>query len=174
MTARCIVALGANLGDRLATLRAAVRELAAAPGTTVGAVSPVVATRAVGGPGDSPDYLNAVVELRTELTPEQVLSVCQEIENRHGRTREVRWGPRTLDLDVVCFEGVRSTDPRLVLPHPRAHERAFVLQPWALMDPEAELAGSSVAELARAAPDLADLTVTHHTLRPEEEPPCAT
>lgn len=174
MTARCIVALGANLGDRLAALRAAVRDLAGTPGITVQAVSPVVSTRAVGGPGGSPDYLNAVVQLRTELTPEQVLSVCQGIENRHGRTREVRWGPRTLDLDVVDVAGVRSTDPRLLLPHPRAHERAFVLQPWALMDPGAELDGAPVAQLARAAPDRADLTVTEHTLRPEEDPPCAT
>ena len=174
MTARCIVALGANLGDRLATLRAAVRELAAAPGTTVGAVSPVVATRAVGGPGDSPDYLNAVVELSTDLTPLQVLEACQRIEQRHGRTREVRWGPRTLDLDVVCFEGVRSSDPRLVLPHPRAAERAFVLQPWALMDPGAVLDGAPVAELARTAPDREGLIVTEHRLRPEEDTPCAT
>ncbi|MDO4919207.1 2-amino-4-hydroxy-6-hydroxymethyldihydropteridine diphosphokinase [Kocuria sp.] len=174
MAARCVVALGANLGDRLAVLRAAVRELEETPGTTVTAVSPVVSTRAVGGPGGSPDYLNAVVQLSTELTPWQVLEVCQDIERRHGRTREVRWGPRTLDLDVVCVEGVRSADPRLLLPHPRARERAFVLQPWALMDPEAVLEGESVAELARTAPDLADLTVTEFLLRPEEDPACAT
>ncbi|MBZ4365142.1 2-amino-4-hydroxy-6-hydroxymethyldihydropteridine diphosphokinase, partial [Mycobacterium tuberculosis] len=77
----------------------------------------------------------------------------------HGRTREVRWGPRTLDLDVVCVAGVRSTDPRLELPHPRAAQRAFVLRPWALMDPAAELDGVPVARLADAAPDREDLVV---------------
>ncbi|RKQ33668.1 2-amino-4-hydroxy-6-hydroxymethyldihydropteridine diphosphokinase [Kocuria tytonis] len=170
---RCVVALGANLGDRPAVLRAAVAGLAATPGITVAACSPVVETRSVGGPRDSPDYLNAVVELATELTPLQVLEACQRIENEHGRTREVRWGPRTLDLDVVCFEGVRSADPRLLLPHPRAAQRAFVLVPWALMDPHAALEGTPVRELARTAADRAGLTVTDHALRPEE-PPCDT
>ena len=106
-----------------------------------------------------------------------MLSACQRIENAHGRTREVRWGPRTLDLDVVCFEGVRSDDPRLILPHPRAAERAFVLEPWALMDPAAVLEGRSVRELADTAPDRADLTVTDVVLclpEQEGEAPCAT
>ncbi|CAL8896571.1 hypothetical protein KVA01_09630 [Kocuria varians] len=198
MTARCVVALGANLGDRAAALRDAVAALDAAPRTRVRACSPVVETRSVGGPADSPDYLNAVVELETGLSPDEVLTVCQDIENTHGRTREVRWGPRTLDLDVVCFEGVRSEDPRLLLPHPRAARRAFVLEPWALMDPAATLEGRSVRELADAAADREDLRVTDLTLSerpsedrapgtdgsvaqvqtdhpgPEGEPPCAT
>ncbi|WP_144829554.1 2-amino-4-hydroxy-6-hydroxymethyldihydropteridine diphosphokinase [Kocuria rhizophila] len=174
MAARCVVALGANLGDRLAVLRHAVRDLEASPGITVTAASPVVETRSVGGPEGSPDYFNAVVELRCELAPLELLEVCQRIEQRHGRTRELRWGPRTLDLDVVCVEGVRSEDPRLVLPHPRAAQRAFVLRPWELMDPAAELDGVPVARLARAAADLGDLTVTEHRLRPEEETSCAT
>ena len=174
MTARCVVALGANLGERLTVLRQAVRTLDATPGISVTAASPVVETRAVGGPQDSPDYLNAVVELRTRLTPFEVLAVCQSIEAEHGRTRDVRWGPRTLDLDVVWFEGVHSDDPRLQLPHPRAHERAFVLEPWALMDPRAHLHGRPVRELAREAPDFADLTVTEQCVRPEVGSPCDT
>ncbi|MCR4526919.1 2-amino-4-hydroxy-6-hydroxymethyldihydropteridine diphosphokinase [Kocuria rhizophila] len=173
MPLRCVVALGANLGDRITALREAVRELAATPGIALLATSPVVRTRSVGGPEGSPDYLNAVVELSSDLTPFELLEVCQGIEHRHGRTREVRWGPRTLDLDVICVAGARSTDPRLELPHPRAAQRAFVLRPWALMDPAAELDGVPVARLADAAPDREDLVVTEHTLRPEE-PPCAT
>ena len=160
MGARCVVALGANLGDRAATLRAAVAELAATPGITVTACSPVVSTRAVGGPQGSPDYLNAVVELAVDLDPEELLCACQDVERRHGRERVVRWGPRTLDVDVVCFEGVRRTDPHLTLPHPRAHERAFVLVPWSLMDPDAALGGRPVRELAQHAPDLPGLTVS--------------
>ena len=128
----------------------------------------------MGGPQDSPDYLNAVVELRTRLTPFEVLAVCQSIEAEHGRTRDVRWGPRTLDLDVVWFEDVHSDDPRLQLPHPRARERAFVLEPWALMDPRAHLDGRPVRELAREASDFADLTVTEHRVRPEVGSPCDT
>ena len=177
MASRCVVALGANLGDRAAVLRDAVAALDAVPRTRVQACSPVVETRPVGGPANSPDYLNAVVELATQLGPDEVLSACQRIENAHGRTREVRWGPRTLDLDVVCFEGVRSDDPRLILPHPRAAERALVLEPWALMDPAAVLEGRSVRELADTAPDRADLTVTDVVLclpEQEGEAPCAT
>lgn len=160
MASRCVVALGANLGDRLATLRAAVAELAATPGIAVSACSPVVSTRSVGGPAGSPDYLNAVVELAVDLDPEALLGVCQGIEQHHGRERLVRWGPRTLDVDIVCFEGARSADPHLTLPHPRAHERAFVLLPWSLMDPDATLQGRPVRELADHAPDLPGLTVT--------------
>ena len=160
MASRCVVALGANLGDRPATLRAAVGELAATPGITVVGRSPMVSTRPVGGPAGSPDYLNAVVELAVTLSPEELLDVCQGVEHRHGRERSVRWGPRTLDLDIVCFHGVRSSDPRLLLPHPRARERAFVLLPWSLLDPDATLEGRPVRDLAAHAPDLPGLTVT--------------
>lgn len=166
MGSRCVVALGANLGDRAATLRAAVAELARTPGVAVSGCSPVVSTRSVGGPEDSPDYLNAVVGLAVDLGPEELLGVCQGIEQRHGRERLVRWGPRTLDVDIVCFEGVRSSDPHLTLPHPRAHERAFVLVPWSLMDPDAALGGRPVRELAERAPDLPGLTVLDIRLDP--------
>lgn len=161
MSARCVVALGANLGDRLAALRSAVIQLDRVPRITVVRCSPVVASRAVGGPADSPDYLNAVVELRVDLTPEQVLRECQRIENEHGRHRTTRWAPRTLDLDIVWFEGVEQQEDELILPHPRAHERAFVLVPWSLLDPQAQLDGRPVRELARHAPDLAGLTTTN-------------
>ena len=164
MTARCVVALGANLGDRLAALRSAVPALDETSGISVTGCSPVVSTRSVGGPEGSPDYFNAVVELRVELTPEETLRVCQKVEHEHGRERTVRWGPRTLDLDIIWFEGVEQQNPDLTLPHPRAHERAFVLVPWSRLDPDAELGGHMVRDLAKRAPDLEGLTTTDLTL----------
>lgn len=160
MAARCVVALGANLGDRLAALRSAVSALDHTPGIAVTGCSPVVSTRSVGGPENSPDYFNAVVELRVTLNPEETLRACQRVENEHGRERTVRWGPRTLDLDIIWFEGVEQEDPHLTLPHPRARERAFVLVPWSRLDPSAELGGHLVRDLAKRAPDLEGLSTT--------------
>lgn len=160
MAARCVVALGANLGDRLAALRSAVSALDGTSGVSVTGCSPVVSTRSVGGPVDSPDYFNAVVELRVDLSPEETLRTCQAIEQEHGRERTVRWGPRTLDLDIIWFEGVEQQDPHLTLPHPRARERAFVLVPWSRLDPSAELGGHLVRDLAKRAPDLEGLSTT--------------
>ena len=141
MPLRCVVALGANLGDRITALREAVRELAATPGIALLATSPVVRTRSVGGPEGSPDYLNAVVELASDLTPFELLEVCQGIEHRHGRTREVRWGPRTLDLDVLLYAEQVIDLPRLQVPHPHLHARAFALVPLAELAPEAIIPG---------------------------------
>jgi 2-amino-4-hydroxy-6-hydroxymethyldihydropteridine diphosphokinase len=163
--AEVVLALGANLGDRTATLRAAVRELAAVPGVSVLAVSDPVETDPVGGP-EQPDYLNAVVVAVTTLPPEDVLAACHRVEADHGRERAVRWGARTLDVDVVAYgepgspSEVVSDDPGLTLPHPRAHERAFVLAPWRQLRPDGRLRlpdGSvrAVAELLAAAPDAA-------------------
>jgi 2-amino-4-hydroxy-6-hydroxymethyldihydropteridine diphosphokinase len=122
--------------------------------------SPVVETAPVGGV-PQPEYLNAVAELETGLSPWELLDVCQAVEAAHGRTREVRWGARTLDVDVIAFDAVRATAPGLELPHPRARERAFVLAPWALLDPGAVLptpAGDrSVAELLALAADRDDV-----------------
>lgn len=164
MTARCVVALGANLGDRLAALRSAVSALDGTSGVSVTGCSPVVSTRSVGGPQDSPDYFNAVVELRVDLSPEETLRACQAIEQEHGRERTVRWGPRTLDLDIIWFEGVEQQNPHLTLPHPRARERAFVLVPWSRLDPSAELGGHLVRDLAKRAPDLEGLSTTDLSL----------
>ena len=110
-------------------------------------VSPVYETVPVGGP-PQPDYLNAVVLARTTLAPRKLLDRLQEVEAAFDRIRDVRWGPRTLDVDIISVEGERSDDPVLTLPHPRAHERAFVLAPWQDADPGAELPGhGSVAAL---------------------------
>lgn len=140
-----VVALGSNLGDRGETLRSAVEGLAARAGVTVVAVSPIVETDPVGGPADQPPYLNAVAIARTDLAADELLRVLHEIEADHGRTREIRWGARTLDLDLVQYgrpgsdSEVCSEAPELTLPHPRAAERAFVLVPWDLADPAARL-----------------------------------
>ncbi|MEX5296160.1 2-amino-4-hydroxy-6-hydroxymethyldihydropteridine diphosphokinase [Kocuria sp. CPCC 205268] len=152
-----VLALGANLGDREATLRRAAHDLADHPRITLTRASPVVRSKPVGGPGGQGDYLNAVVEVDTDLSPFALLRACQEIEERHHRRRVQRWGPRTLDVDIVVYGGLRLDEPDLTVPHPRAAERAFVLVPWALMDPGATLEGRSVAELARRAADLGGL-----------------
>jgi len=142
-----VVALGANLGDRPAALQRAVDALAAAH--PVVAVSPVYETEPVGGP-PQPPYLNAVALLETAAGPYDVLTLAQIIEAAAGRTREVRWGPRTLDIDVICYGDLVLDDPLLTLPHPRAAERAFVLAPWHAVDPAAVLPGHGrVADLLR-------------------------
>jgi dihydroneopterin aldolase/2-amino-4-hydroxy-6-hydroxymethyldihydropteridine diphosphokinase len=133
-----VLALGTNLGDRLSTLRRAVQDLAELDGIQVDGVSPVFETDPVGGP-EQPDYLNAVLLLRTSLSPRELLAATQRIEAGHGRERTVRWGPRTLDIDVIRYGDVRSDDPVLELPHPRAQVRAFVLVPWLALDPQAWL-----------------------------------
>ncbi len=139
-----VIACGANLGDREATLAAAVRSLDRTDGIEVVAVSPLVETDPVGGP-EQPDYLNAVVVARSRLAPLHLLDEMHRIEHWHRRVREVRWGARTLDLDLIqvgdpAEDGdLRSGTETLTLPHPRAHERGFVLVPWSRADPSAML-----------------------------------
>jgi 2-amino-4-hydroxy-6-hydroxymethyldihydropteridine diphosphokinase len=142
-----VLALGSNLGDRQDILQGAVDAIAGLPGVRVTAVSPVYETAPVGGPAQ-PDYLNAVVLADATAPARELLDRLHEIEAAFDRVRLVRWGPRTLDIDVIMFGGERSDDPELTLPHPRAHERAFVLAPWHDVDPDAALAGHGpVAEL---------------------------
>ncbi len=142
---RAVLALGSNLGDRLRTLQRAVDALAGSAGIDVLSVSPVYETAPVGGP-DQPDYLNAVVLADTSLPAAGLLARAHEIEAAARRTRELRWGPRTLDIDVIAYGDQLSGDPELTLPHPRAHERAFVLAPWLDVDPAAELPGHGRVE----------------------------
>ncbi|WP_341360191.1 2-amino-4-hydroxy-6-hydroxymethyldihydropteridine diphosphokinase [Georgenia sp. M64] len=151
-----VLALGANLGDAAATLREAVAALTAAEDVEVGAVSPLARTAAVLAPGqpDQPDYLNAVVVGTTALAPLELLGLARRLEDAHGRAREERWGARTVDVDVITYGDLQSDDPELTLPHPRAHERAFVLLPWSQVAPDAVLPGhGGVAELADRAAD---------------------
>lgn len=135
-----VLSLGSNLGDRLAHLQAAVDALAGEVGLAPVAVSPVVETDPVGGPEQGP-YLNAVVVVRSEVPPRALLAACRRAELARGREREVRWGARTLDVDVITVGALVSGDDELTLPHPRAHERAFVLAPWSTLDPDAALPG---------------------------------
>jgi dihydroneopterin aldolase/2-amino-4-hydroxy-6-hydroxymethyldihydropteridine diphosphokinase len=152
-----VLALGANLGDPAATLRSAVADLRGVEGLDLVATSPVFETDPVGGP-EQPVYLNAVVLGRTTLSPRALLHACQRVEAGHGRERTVRWGARTLDVDVIAYADLVTRDRELTLPHPRAHERAFVLAPWAALAPSAVLPdrpAEPVGGLAAAAPDAA-------------------
>ena len=139
-----VIALGANLGPVQATLEAAVRQLANVDGLRITAVSELFETDPVGGP-EQPAYLNAVVLARTRLGAFALLTELHVIEADHGRVRETRWGARSLDLDLIQYgdagsgSDLVSADPELTLPHPRAHERAFVLAPWRAVDAEAVL-----------------------------------
>ena len=148
-----VLALGSNLGDSQRALQQAVDQLAATPGLRVTAVSPVYETDPVGGP-EQPDYLNAVVLAQASLPAADLLRRVHAIESAARRTRAVRWGPRTLDVDIIAYGDELSADPVLTLPHPRARERAFVLAPWLDADPGAELPGQGpVAGLLARLPE---------------------
>jgi 2-amino-4-hydroxy-6-hydroxymethyldihydropteridine diphosphokinase len=151
-----VLALGSNLGDREATVAAAVHAIAELPGVELTAVSPVYESDAVKPDGvdlAAPAYLNLVVTVRYAGTPHDLLDAVNGIEADHGRVREERWGDRTLDIDLISVGEARITDARLTLPHPRAAERDFVLAPWLDIDPDATLPGRGrVRDLLAAAP----------------------
>lgn len=155
---RVAVSLGSNLGDREAALRHGVAALAEHPGVTGVRVSSVYETDPVGGP-DQPDFLNivAVADVSSHdpaAVARSLLHLARRVEADLHRVRDVRWGPRTLDMDVLAVGGWTSSDPELTVPHPRAAQRAFVLVPWAEVDPEFEVPGHGpVSALAGALPD---------------------
>ena len=159
---RAVLSLGANLGDRAGAIRGAIEALKA---DGLVARSTLFETPPW-GPVEQPPYLNAVVVVRGPRDAAGWLARAHELEQAAGRTREVRWGPRTLDVDVVTVtedDGtpVVSDDPRLTLPHPRAHERAFVLLPWAILEPAAVLPGKGrITDLLAALPADEKLAVT--------------
>jgi len=138
------IALGANLGPRRATLRWAVNALAACEGVALAAVSRWHATDPVGGPSGAPRFLNGAARLATTRPPHELLSILQELEARAGRRRERtrRDDPRTLDLDLLLYDDLVLCDERLVLPHPRLAERAFVLAPLCDIDPQLPIPGT--------------------------------
>jgi 2-amino-4-hydroxy-6-hydroxymethyldihydropteridine diphosphokinase len=149
---RAVIALGSNLGNRLETLQGAIDALEDTPGVRIKAVSPVYETEPWGvEPGSQPSYFNAVVVLKTTLPPSSLLERAHAVEEAFHRVRDERWGARTLDVDIVAYADVVTDDPHLTLPHPRAHERAFVLAPWHDVEPQAQLPGlGTVAELLAA------------------------
>ena len=137
---RAYLGLGSNLGDRLTHLQHAIDALAGTSGITIVAVSSVYETAPVGGP-EQDDYLNAVVAIDTDLDPHELLAAAMNVEQREDRIRSVRWGPRTLDVDVLLFGVERIETPDLVVPHPRMHERAFVLAPLLELEDDPPLPG---------------------------------
>jgi 2-amino-4-hydroxy-6-hydroxymethyldihydropteridine diphosphokinase len=142
--ADAVIAIGSNLGDRTAIFQTAVRALAEADGVEVTAISTPIETVAVRPDGEDPDapaYLNAVVLVRTTLAPRKLLALLNDLERVNGRVRGERWGDRTLDLDIIDYAGMQSASDDLTLPHPRAHERTFVLRPWVEVAPDAVLPG---------------------------------
>jgi 2-amino-4-hydroxy-6-hydroxymethyldihydropteridine diphosphokinase len=133
---KAVISLGANIGDPNANLDLAIGLLREA--TEVLAVSSYLQTKPVGGP-EQPDYLNAVAIVESELPAKDLLALLNGIETAMGRTREIHWGPRVIDLDLIQYGGLLVNDEKLTLPHPRAHERRFVLAPWFEIEPEAVL-----------------------------------
>lgn len=125
---RCFIALGSNQKEPASQLRSAIAALRQLPDSRLVRISPCYRSAAV-GPGDQPDYLNAVLQLETGLSPEALLEALQAIEDTHGRIRTVRWGPRTLDLDILLYGDLTVSTDRLLIPHPRLAERNFVLYP---------------------------------------------
>lgn len=147
---KAIVALGSNLGDPKENLDLAVALLKEA--TELKAISSYYSTAPVGGP-EQPDYLNAVCLIESELPAMELLSLLQGIEKSLGRERIEHWGPRTIDLDLIQYGGLLSKSNELQLPHPRAHERRFVLEPWFEIEPDGILlTHGSVKELLEQLP----------------------
>ena len=129
------IALGSNIGDRAANLRSATTRLSQILGIAITKQATPIETPAVGGPADSPPYLNSVVGVETTLQPRDVLNALLQIESDLGRVRRIRWEPRVIDLDLILYGNEIINDPGLTVPHPRLHERRFVLHPLAEIAP---------------------------------------
>ncbi len=160
------ISLGSNLGDSLSHLRSAVQAIRALPKSRLGALSSLWRSAAI-GPGEQPDYLNAVLLLETDLSAHDLLDTLQHIEIEQGRVRHVRWGPRTLDLDILLYGCREIADERLQVPHPRMAERNFVLYPLLEVAPANLMlpGGAELGTLVSACPG-GDLTRTALTLEP--------
>jgi len=139
--------LGSNLGDRAALLAQALARLDGTSGIRVVAVSSLYATAPV-GVEDQPEFFNAAAEIRTTLTPRELLAACLRVETELGRVRLARWGPRTIDIDILLFGDLRLSEDAITLPHPRMRERAFVLAPLAEIAPGLAIDGKAAAEWA--------------------------
>ena len=148
-----VLAIGGNLGDREANIKAAVAKIGEIKKVKVRALSPLVESYAVTSAGidqSKPNYINAVVKVDTKLKPKKFLKKLRAVEAELGRVRVERWGSRTMDIDIVTYADVVKSTKKLELPHPRAYQRAFVLVPWNLVDGEAVLPGhGKVADLAK-------------------------
>ena len=148
---KVVYSIGSNLGDRMSNLQGAVDAIRDTPDVIVVDVSSVYESDPVGGPAGSPKFLNLVIVAETTLEPRTLLERAQAIEDAFGRVRGERWAPRTLDVDLIMVGKTQSDQPDLRLPHPLAHQRAFVLAPWAEIDPRGSLTGKgAVADLVNA------------------------
>ena len=146
---KAYIGLGSNMANPVAQVREALDELAHLPSSRLLAVSSLYRSAPV-GKLDQPDFINAVALIETDLTPQDLLKSLLEIEHYHGRVREYRNGPRTLDLDILLYDDLQCNDAHLTLPHPRMHQRAFVLQPLCEIAPDCRLAGHGpLAELLK-------------------------
>lgn len=161
---RAALALGSNLGDRLDFLQAAVNAIADSPEIVPVAVSPVYETDPLGGPGEQPRFLNAVLVVDTTLSPRSLLERAQAAESAFGRTRQVPKGPRTLDVDVLAVGQETADDADLQVPHPRLAERGFVLIPWADVDPQFEIPGLGTVQELRTAAETSGVDQVAETL----------
>lgn len=154
---RAVLAIGGNLGKRRKSIRSGLKALAATKGISKVVCSPLVESPAVTEAGvdeSKPNYMNGVVQIMTTLKPKELLTEIRRIETEHGRIRVERWGSRTLDIDIITYGDVLKATKDLTIPHPRAFERAFVLVPWSLLEPQAILPGhGKVAELAEPIKD---------------------
>ena len=145
---KAVVALGSNLGDRFDYLQKAVNEINSLTDIEILEISSVYETLPVGGP-EQGNYLNAVVTLNTKSEAEELLLKLLLIELNLGRQREIAWGPRTIDLDLIWFEDQTINLENLVLPHPRAHERCFVIKPWLEIEPKARIGNTEIREFLK-------------------------
>lgn len=132
---KAYLSLGANLGDPVAQIKAAIAQLNDHAAIAVIAQAPLRRTKPW-GKTDQPDFFNTAIEIETGLSPLQLLKVCQSVENALGRQRAERWGPRTIDIDIIAYERIEITEAQLTLPHPHAHERDFVLEPLREIAPQ--------------------------------------
>lgn len=148
MTVHVTLGLGTNLGDREFNLVSAVRHIQQIADVTICEVSPIYETKPV-GTVNQPDFFNIIVTIETTLEPKVLLRALQKIENDHGRVRDPndQNAARTLDIDIIDFNGITCDEPELMLPHPRAAQRAFVLVPWMSIEPDATLDGKKIVEL---------------------------
>jgi 2-amino-4-hydroxy-6-hydroxymethyldihydropteridine diphosphokinase len=145
---KAVVALGSNLGDRFDYLQKAVNEINSLTDIEISEISSVYETLPVGGP-EQGNYLNAVVTLNTKFEAKELLLKLLLIELNLGRQREIAWGPRTIDLDLIWFEDQTINLENLVLPHPRAHERCFVIKPWLEIEPNAKIGNTEIQEFLK-------------------------
>jgi 2-amino-4-hydroxy-6-hydroxymethyldihydropteridine diphosphokinase len=162
---RAFLGFGGNLGNPLDNFRQARQQLARHPQVEVIAVAPIYQTPPVGGPDGQPDYLNSAIEILTGLTALDLLQLCRQIEDEAGRLRDIPWGPRTLDIDVLIIDNLIMDAPLLTLPHPRLHQRHFVLLPLNDLAPQLNhpVLNETIGNLLQQLPATAGITRLNET-----------